>query len=83
MSDPSLAAVRAQIVRAIERRDVNLLLPILGPQVYLDSETAPYTPSQLVAHQKACVIDVCGDFWRQLHDAISLGNGKGGRKVTA
>jgi len=32
-----------------------------------------YTPSRFVAHQKACVIEVCGDFWRQLHDAISLG----------
>jgi hypothetical protein len=72
MSDPGLAAVRAQIVRAVERRDVNLLLPILGPQVSLDTEVA-YTPAQLVAHQKACMSDGCGDFWRQLHDAISLG----------
>lgn len=73
LSESGLAAVRAQIERAIARRDVNLLLPILGPRIAVNNTDNRLTPRELIAAQKACVGDACSDFWRDLHDAISLG----------
>jgi hypothetical protein len=75
-SDPSLADVRAQINRAVARRDFNMLLPILGPKIRTDHDDASYTPREFVAFQKACAVDICGHFWRDLHDAVNLGMAK-------
>jgi hypothetical protein len=72
-SDPGLADVRAQILRAVASRDFNMLLPILGPKIRAGFDDASYTPREFVAFQKACAVDICGDFWRDLHDAIGLG----------
>jgi hypothetical protein len=72
VSDPGLAAMRAQIERAVAPRDASMLLPVLGPQVQVNFESS-YTPREFVALQKSCAGSDRIDFWRELHDAISLG----------
>jgi hypothetical protein len=69
-SQPGLAEVRTRIRSAVARRDMGLLLPVLGP--YFSVEDDAYTPPDFVARYKDCR-DACDEFWRRVHDAISVG----------
>ena len=69
-SEAGLADVRTRIRSAVAQRDVGLMLPVLGP--YLSTDDNAYTPRQFVARYKRCR-DGCDEFWRRLHDAISVG----------
>lgn len=75
LSDPDLVRVRAELVRAIDRRDPDLLLPILAPEIKLDFD-GPIAGTAFVAQLKKCELDSCDEVWQDLHDAIRLGMAK-------
>lgn len=70
-TEAGLADIQTRIRAAVTGRDVNLMLPVLGPRVLVGDDRS-YTPREFVARYKNCR-DGCDEFWRGLHDAISIG----------
>jgi len=71
-SVPELAALRAQILRAVGARDLSALSEVFGPKVQIDF-AEELTATEFVAAAQAWPEELKDTFWRDVHDAISLG----------
>jgi hypothetical protein len=71
-TDRGLAEVRAQLRRAIARRDPALLLPVLAPRVTGDHEKS-VARDAVLAEMAKWRRSQRNEFWRDLKDAVDLG----------